>query len=131
MFVDTVRPEILCRANNRFKARYDAIGTKDDEIVVRRWLPSPPPPKKKKRASGIPASDEEHNKAVAKADDIVTHLSRANFPDPIRLDSGNGLQLLYKIQASPAHAERSPYRKDPESVGRGIPAEPYPVKQII
>ena len=50
-----------------------------------------------KRKSGIPSSESEHNSALAKASEIRDGLSSMGWPMPIMTDSGNGAQLMYRI----------------------------------
>ena len=50
-----------------------------------------------KRASGVSSSNAEHESALAKAREIRDGLSSLGWPDPIMTDSGNGAQLMYRI----------------------------------
>jgi hypothetical protein len=49
------------------------------------------------RAAGICATDTQHDAALAKANEIKGHLTGRGFPEPIRMDSGNGAYLLYPV----------------------------------
>ena len=43
------------------------------------------------------STDEEHELALAKAEEVARWITGLGFPDPIRADSGNGAHLLYRI----------------------------------
>lgn len=43
------------------------------------------------------SSNEEHEKALQKADVVASWLSEMGFPEPVKADSGNGAHLLYRI----------------------------------
>ncbi len=45
----------------------------------------------------LPATDQEIKNAKALADKIATFLSAANWPEPIRVMSGNGIHLYYVL----------------------------------
>ena len=68
--------------------------TADDDVVRRRWLPIDCDAVRK---SNISSTDEEHKAALELADQIRNGLASVGWPQPIMLDSGNGAQLLYRI----------------------------------
>ena len=45
-----------------------------------------------------PATDEEVAAAFALANDVATYLDRQGFPEPMRVHSGNGVHLYYRLQ---------------------------------
>ena len=49
------------------------------------------------RPSGISSTDEEHNSALLKAEQIKHYLANIGWPNPVSADSGNGAHLLYRI----------------------------------
>lgn len=72
------------------------ITTSDDTIAERRWLPIDLDPK---RVSGVSSTDDEHNKALAKAEIITLEMmNRFGWPAPVFADSGNGAHLLWNIK---------------------------------
>ena len=91
--VNPLNPAVLGRAANRFK-RDKLIGAKDEEVARRRWLLIDCDAK---RVSGVPSSEEEHAHALAKAEEIRAGLASMGWPEPICLDSGNGAQLMFRV----------------------------------
>jgi len=89
-----VLPSLLARAANRIRAVRMEPTTKDEEIVARRWLLVDCDPV---RPAGISSTDEEHELAHARARELRDGLSSMGWPQPIYCDSGNGAQLLYRI----------------------------------
>lgn len=45
----------------------------------------------------VSASDEEKNQAIAHAEEIRVYLNQRGWPRPIEVDSGNGRQLIYRV----------------------------------
>ena len=90
-----VNPALLARAANRIKQAGKNESTADSDTLCRRWLLIDCDAV---RASGISASDEEHKIALAKAAAIRDRLTSAGFPEPVMIDSGNGAQLMYRIE---------------------------------
>jgi hypothetical protein len=91
--INPTKPELLSRSCNRVKP-YAKHTTSDDDIVKRRWLPVDLDPV---RPSGISSTDEEHEAALARAEEVVAWLQGQDWPAPIRADSGNGVHGLYRI----------------------------------
>ena len=92
--VNPVNPDLLARAVNRLRPAGRNPTTADTDIVRRRWLPIDCDPK---RSSGVSSTKAEHESALAKAREIRDGLSSLGWPDPIMTDSGNGAQLMYRI----------------------------------
>ena len=92
--VNPVNPDLLARAVNRLRPAGRNPTTADTDIVRRRWLLIDCDPK---RASGVSSSNAEHESALAKAREIRDGLSSLGWADPIMTDSGNGAQLMYRI----------------------------------
>lgn len=92
--VNPVNPDLLARAVNRLRPAGRNPTTADTDIVRRRWLLIDCDPR---RASGVSSSNAEHESALAKAREIRDGLSSLGWPDPIMTDSGNGAQLMYRI----------------------------------
>ncbi len=94
--LNEINPDLLARRSNRFEMRLGdkERTTSDDDIISRRWFPIDIDPK---RPSGISSSDEEHEKALRKAEQVRRFLSERGWPEPISADSGNGAHLLYPI----------------------------------
>ena len=94
--LNVVNPALLARRANRIKMRLgrnDAT-TSDADILRRVWLPIDIDPV---RPSGVSTTDEEHDAALVKADEIAQWIAGLGFPEPVRGDSGNGAHLLYRI----------------------------------
>ena len=92
--LNPVDPDLLARAFNRLGPAEQNATTADDDIVRRRWLPIDCDAVRK---SNISSTDEEHKAALELADQIRNGLASVGWPQPIMLDSGNGAQLLYRI----------------------------------
>ena len=92
--VNPVNPDLLARAVNRQRPAGRNPTTADTDIVRRRWLLIDCDPR---RASGVSSSNAEHESALAKAREIRDGLSSLGWPKPVLTDSGNGAQLMYRI----------------------------------
>ena len=92
--VNPVKNDLLARACNRLRGITKEPTTSDADILCRRWLLIDCDPK---RVSGISSSDAEHEAAISTARKIKEGLSGSGWPLPIMLDSGNGAQLMYRI----------------------------------
>ena len=92
--INPVNPDLLARAVNRLRPAGRNPTTADTDIVRRRWLLIDCDPR---RASGVSSSNSEHESALAKAREIRDGLSSLGWADPIMTDSGNGAQLMYRI----------------------------------
>ena len=92
--VNPVNPDLLARAVNRLRPAGRNPTTADTDIVRRRWLLIDCDPR---RAAGVSSSNSEHDFALAKAREIRDGLSSLGWADPIMTDSGNGAQLMYRI----------------------------------
>ena len=91
--VNPLNPAVLGRAKNHFSSG-QAISAKDTEVMMRRWLLVDCDAI---RVSGVSSSDTEHQYALDKASEIASKLASIGWPEPIRLDSGNGAQLMYRV----------------------------------
>ena len=100
--VNPVNPDLLARAVNRLRPAGRNPTTADTDIVRRRWLLIDCDPR---RASGVSSSNSEHESALAKAREIRDGLSSLGWADPIMTDSGNGAQLMYRIDLPVDDAE--------------------------
>jgi hypothetical protein len=91
--INPVDPNLKARADNRLKT-YAQTTTSDKDIVKRTTLLVDLDPV---RASGISATEEEHEKAIELAEEIEKDLKELGWSDPIVASSGNGAHLLYNI----------------------------------
>ena len=94
--LNELNPALLARRSNRVKmhlSRKDST-TADADIIRRRWFPVDIDPV---RPGGVSSTDEEHAKALEKAELVAGWLNDQGFPEPVRADSGNGAHLLYRI----------------------------------
>ena len=92
--LNPVNPALLSRAKNRSKF-YMKETTTDKDIICRRWLPLDFDPV---RPAGISSTDAEHASALAKAQECKAWLTSRGWPLPLAGDSGNGANLLYRIE---------------------------------
>jgi hypothetical protein len=99
--INPVEPALLARAANRILPRVRST-TADVDVVARRWLPIDLDPK---RPSGISASEEEREHALATTRAVYAYLHNLGWPDPVTAMSGNGYWLLYPIELD--NSERS------------------------
>jgi hypothetical protein len=91
-----VLPDLLARRANRIKgplAKKDS-STSDSDILSRRWFLIDIDPA---RPSGVSSSEEEHQTALDRADEIAAALGERGWPAPVAGDSGNGAHLLYRV----------------------------------
>lgn len=93
--VNPVNPALLARSANRMQPAGRDSSTKDSDILRRRWLLIDCDPV---RPSGISATSEEHALAFDKAMEVREGLKSMGFPDPLVCDSGNGAQLMYRVE---------------------------------
>lgn len=89
-----VNPVLLARSANRLQVAKRDTTTSDKDILSRRWLLIDCDPK---RPSGISASEAEHDAALYKAIEVSEKLKSQGWTEPVMLDSGNGAQLMYRI----------------------------------
>ena len=92
--LNPVDPNLQARANNRLKKAKSRATTSDKDILQRRWLLVDIDPA---RPAGISATEQERSLAFDKAGEIIDGLSSMGFTSPIVVNSGNGTQLLYRI----------------------------------
>lgn len=92
--INPVNPDLLARANNRIRVPGKEPVTSDNDVLCRRWLLIDCDAK---RVSGVSSTKEEHNYALAKAQEIKNGFTSIDWPAPIEIDSGNGAQLMYKV----------------------------------
>ena len=94
--LNTINPALLSRRSNRVKMNlgYKTPTTGDGDVLSRRWLPIDLDPV---RPSGVSSTDEEHDAAIIRAEQVAAWLKEQGFPEPVRADSGNGAHLLYRI----------------------------------
>lgn len=91
-------PRLLARCYNRV-AKNPKHTTADHEILRRTRLLIDADAQ---RFSGIPATAEEHQRALDRTDEIAHALAGHGWPEPLRGDSGNGGHLVYAIDL-PVH----------------------------
>jgi hypothetical protein len=93
--LNPVQPDLIHRAHNKLRQQVEDLGTKDGEIIRRRWLPIDIDPI---RAKGISSTPTEHANALKLAREISDVLELVwGWPDPILASSGNGAHLLYAL----------------------------------
>lgn len=88
------RKDLLGRAKNHLNDSFKQYATADADILCRRWLLIDCDAV---RPAGISSSGAEHAAALAKAQEIRRGFASADWADPLYIDSGNGAQLMYRI----------------------------------
>lgn len=91
--LNPINPIVMARADERLR-EYAKHTTSDDEIVRRRWLPLDFDPC---RPSGISATEEEAQAALVRAQIAREELGARGWPEPLVVASGNGVQMLYRV----------------------------------
>jgi hypothetical protein len=92
--LNPVQAELSARAVNHV-VEWPKHTTADEHIISRRWLLVDIDPK---RLSGIAASNQEHDAALARAQQIRQWaMEERNWPAPATMDSGNGAYLLWRV----------------------------------
>jgi putative DNA primase/helicase len=91
--LNPVAPALLSRAADRILPRADHT-TSDAEIVQRRWLMFDIDPV---RPAGISSTDAELAAAHEVADRAMAFLGVVGWPEPLVVMSGNGYQVLYRV----------------------------------
>lgn len=91
--INPVKQELLARSKNHL-TEYAKTTTSDSDIDRRTTLMID---LDAKRPAGISSSDEEHQKAIEKAEKVKEFLIGQGWAEPVLADSGNGAHLLYYI----------------------------------
>ena len=91
--LNTLNPTVVARSSGRLRD-FARNTTADDEIQRRRWLLLD---FDATRPSGISATNAEAQAAVGRATVARDDLSRAGWPEPLLIASGNGAHLLYRV----------------------------------
>ena len=94
VMLNPVRKDLLARAANRMVKAERGGTTKDDDIIVRRWMLIDLDPK---RPAGVSSTDEELATAEEQAKECGRWLCDNGFPLPVIAMSGNGWHLLYRV----------------------------------
>jgi hypothetical protein len=77
-----------------------------DDVLRRRWLLLDIDPARPAGFSADSATDAEKAAAERLAGRVLAHLTAAGWPAPVRVDSGNGAYLLYRIDLPNDEAHR-------------------------
>jgi hypothetical protein len=93
LLLNPANPDLLARAANRL-AEYAQETTADKDILTRRWLPID---LDAVRPAGISSTEEEHQQALARAQECMEWLTLQGWPAPISADSGNGAHLVSRV----------------------------------
>jgi hypothetical protein len=93
--LNPVDPRLLSRRNNRSEVIWNKTPTTSDQEIIRRHLlliDCDPV-----RPADISSTDQEHIKALARANTIEAYLRDEGWPEAVKADSGNGMHLAYRI----------------------------------
>ncbi len=97
-----VNPALLARSANNSKIVHSGNPTTGDtDIEALQWLYVDVDAV---RTSGIMATEEERQEAFAVARHVREYLNLEGWPEPVRVDSGNGAHLLYAADLLPTDA---------------------------
>lgn len=77
----------------------------NEDIVGHRWLMVDCDPERPDRAWSVTAGEKAAGVAQARA--IAEYLAGEDWPDPLWIDSGNGVQLLYRVDLPADRASRA------------------------
>lgn len=91
--LNEINPLLLARRSNRMDVGRRDEGTKDSDVISRRWFPLDFDPV---RPKGISSTDAEQELAFERAREVREWLRKLGWPDPVFADSGNGAHLLYR-----------------------------------
>ena len=83
---------------NPIDSNFQGAAVKDSDITCRKLLLIDIDRVEKKTE---PATDEEVDAAGALADEVIAYLEQLDWPKPIRVMSGNGHHLYYKLPDTP------------------------------
>lgn len=95
MTMNPINPELIARNENKLE-HGTFLTSSDVDVIRRRWFLLDFDPK---RPAGISASDGELARADLMADSVEAWLTSLGWPKPIRAGSGNGVHLMYRIDA--------------------------------
>jgi hypothetical protein len=91
--LNPVDPDLIHRAQNRFKSLEDGLGALDTNVLRRKWLPLDFDPI---RVKGISATPTEHANALKLAKSVADTLELVyGFPQPLFASSGNGAHVVF------------------------------------
>ena len=93
--INQIHPGCLARTQRNQIVQSD-VTTSDKDVIRRLWLPIDLDPD---RPSGCSASADELSAAEALAEKIVSTLTSTGYPDPLKIHSGNGVHLLFPMNA--------------------------------
>lgn len=91
--LNPVKQVLLARAQNKV-VQHPRSTTSDTDILFRRWLMLDFDPV---RPSGVSADVQEKAVAKERSVEVESFLQQQGWPEPLVADSGNGFNLLYRI----------------------------------
>lgn len=101
-----IEPELQALRQNRTEKYAKRTGN-DEDVIRRHWMLVDVDPDRisattgNKLTSDLSATDDEKARARSKIATIGRHLRALGWPAPICVDSGNGYQLVYRIDEPP------------------------------
>lgn len=90
-----IDPALLARNHNKLEFGSQTTTT-DAEVTARRWFLVDLDPV---RVPGISSTDKELSWAVERGEDIQQWLTSLGWPLPMVVNSGNGVHLMYRVDA--------------------------------
>ena len=112
--INQLHPGCLARMQ-RGQIVQAGITTADTDVIRRLWLPIDLDPD---RPSGCSASDEELKGAEEMAEKIASTLTGNGYPDPLKVHSGNGVHLLFPMDAPNTKEAAAACKSFLEDMGR-------------
>lgn len=95
LVLNKINPALYARSPDKLSAPRESIATTSDaDIQARRWLPVD---FDAIRPAEISSSEEEHQAALQRANEVREALRAIGWPEPVLADSGNGGHLVFAI----------------------------------
>lgn len=94
--LNPLRSEVFTRARVKNRLVPHMKGAHDVDVVRRRWLPVDLDPVRSPRTN---STDDELAAAIVRADAVWLYMRSTGFPEPIPGLSGNGVHLVFRIDA--------------------------------
>jgi len=94
--INPIMQEALHRSANHMTEQF-AEAANDLEVLRLRWFLIDIDPE---RLPGISSTEAEHDSALKLADVIEASMCQNGWPEPIKVDSGNGVHMYYRINES-------------------------------
>lgn len=92
--INPVKKSLIARAKNKLIESYGKPTTADKNILKKKWILIDIDPI---RETGIPSTNEQHQHAHKKIEEVWKYLHSEGWENPILVDSGNGVHAYYSV----------------------------------